>query len=168
MAKRDFYEVLGVEKGASDDALKAAYRRLAMKHHPDRNAGDASAEGRFKEAKEAYEVLSDAKKRAAYDRFGHAGVDPGMHAGRGPGGADFDPQDVFGDLFGGAFGDIFGGGRQRRSNVYRGADLRYGLALDLEQAVHGATVEIEVPTLSACATCSGTGSAKGSQPETCS
>ena len=168
MAKRDYYEVLGVEKGASEDVLKQAYRRLAMKHHPDRNPDDKGAEGRFKELKEAYEVLSDTQKRAAYDRFGHAGVDPSMHPGRGAGGADFDPQDVFGDLFGNAFGDIFGGGRQRRSNVFRGADLRYGLALDLEQAVHGATVEIVVPTLKACQTCSGTGSAKGSKPETCS
>ena len=167
MAKRDYYAVLGVEKGASDVALKAAYRRLAMKHHPDRNPDDKGAEGRFKELKEAYEVLSDAQKRSAYDRFGHAGVDPSMHTGRGTGGADFDPQDVFGDLFGSAFGDIFGGGRQRRSNVFRGADLRYGLALDLEQAVHGATIEIVVPTLKACASCSGTGSAKGTQPEAC-
>jgi molecular chaperone DnaJ len=166
MAKRDYYEVLGVEKGASEDELKAAYRRLAMKHHPDRNPGDQQAEERFKEAKEAYEVLSDAQKRAAYDRFGHAGVDAAARGGRGAG-TDFDPQDVFGDIFGAAFGDIFGGGRRGRSQVFRGADLRYGLALDLEQAVQGTTVEIVVPTLVPCEPCGGSGSAKGTEPETC-
>jgi len=167
MAKRDYYEVLGVARDADQDAMRKAYRRLAMKHHPDRNPGDAKAEEQFKEAKEAYEVLSDAHKRGAYDRFGHAGVDANARGGRGAG-ADFDPQDVFGDLFGAAFGDIFGGGRRGRSQVFRGADLRYGLPLDLEQAVHGATVEIVVPTLVGCETCSGTGSAKGTAPETCS
>lgn len=170
MSKRDYYEVLGVEKGASEDELKKAYRRLAMKHHPDRNPGDKSAEDKFKEAKEAYEVLSDAQKRAAYDRFGHAGVDPSMRGGPG-GGPGFDPNEAFGDLFGDVFGEIFGGAGGRRRGggpqVFRGADLRYGLALDLEQAVHGATVEIEVPTLVGCKTCDSTGSAKGSAPETC-
>ena len=172
MSKRDYYEVLGVEKGASEDELKKAYRRLAMKHHPDRNPGDKSAEDKFKEAKEAYEVLTDAPKRAAYDRFGHAGVDPSLRGGpQGPGGAGFDPNEAFGDLFGDVFGEIGGGagGRRRGAGpqVFRGADLRYGLALDLEQAVHGAAVEIEVPTLIGCKTCDGTGSAKGTAPETC-
>jgi len=168
MPKRDYYEVLGVEKGASEDALKQAYRRLAMKHHPDRNPGDKAAEEKFKEVKHAYEVLTDPQKRAAYDRFGHAGLDPSMRGGPG-GGPGFDPNEAFGDLFGDVFGEIFGGARRRGGHqVFRGADLRYGLALDLEQAVHGATVEVEVPTLVACATCAGSGSAKGTAPETCS
>jgi molecular chaperone DnaJ len=163
MAKRDYYQVLEVPKTASEADIKKAYRRLAMKYHPDRNPGDHEAEEKFKEAKEAYETLADAQKRAAYDQFGHAGVD-GM---RGGGGGGFDPRDAFGDIFGDVFGDIFGGGRRSRSQVFRGADLRYELELDLEQAVFGDTASVEFTTLAECEECSGTGSAKGSKPETC-
>jgi molecular chaperone DnaJ len=163
MAKRDYYQVLDVPKTASEADIKKAYRRLAMKYHPDRNPGDHEAEEKFKEAKEAYETLADAQKRAAYDQFGHAGVD-GM---RGGGGGGFDPRDAFGDIFGDVFGDIFGGGRRSRSQVFRGADLRYELELDLEQAVFGDTASVEFTTLAECEECSGTGSAKGSKPETC-
>ena len=163
MAKRDYYQVLDVPKTASEADIKKAYRRLAMKYHPDRNPGDHEAEERFKEAKEAYETLTDAQKRAAYDQFGHAGVD-GM---RGGGGGGFDPRDAFGDIFGDVFGDIFGGGRRGRSQVYRGADLRYELELDLEQAVFGDTASVEFTTLTECEECSGNGASKGSKPETC-
>ncbi len=166
MAKRDYYEVLGVSKGASEAEIKKAYRRLAMKHHPDRNPGDASAEASFKEAKEAYEVLSEARTREAYDRFGHAGVDAAAAGGRG--GAGFSPGDAFGDIFGDVFGDIFGTSRRGRSTVFRGADLRYELPLDLEQAVFGATVNIDVPTLVTCDTCRGSGAKPGTSPKTCS
>src|SRR5580658_4698811 len=138
MSKRDYYEVLGVKRDAAEADIKKAYRRLAMKHHPDRNPDDKKSEEQFKEAKEAYEVLTDAKKKAAYDQFGHAGVDAHAAGGRGPGGpggAGFDPNDIFGDIFGEAFGDIFSGGRRGGGQrVYRGADLRYGLGLTLEQA----------------------------------
>lgn len=163
MAKRDYYEILGVERGVSDADLKKAYRRLAMKYHPDRNPDDKEAEGRFKEAKEAYEVLTDADKRAAYDRFGHAGVDAaaGARAGAGAAGASF--ADIFGDVF----GDIFGGGRGGRSQVFRGADLRYDLDVTLEDAVRGTAVQIDVPRLAACGTCSGSGAKPGSQPTSC-
>ncbi len=166
MAKRDYYEVLGVSRNASEAELKKAFRRLAQKYHPDRNPGDKEAEERFKEAKEAYETLSDPRKRAAYDQFGHAGVDPGMGgtagAGGGFGGASF--SDIFGDVF----GDIFGGGAGRGgSRAYRGADLRYDLELTLEEAVMGTTVRIRVPTQVTCQACGGTGAQPGSQPETC-
>ncbi|MCP4284277.1 MAG: molecular chaperone DnaJ [Gammaproteobacteria bacterium] len=163
MSKRDYYEVLGVSKNASDADLKKAYRRLAMKHHPDRNSGDdaVDSEGKFKEAKEAYEVLSDAQKRTAYDQFGHAGVDPGMGAGPGPGSGSF--SDVFGDVF----GDIFGG-RGGRSQVHQGANLRYNLQLTLEQAVAGTSVKVRVPTMVKCNVCNGSGAKKGSAPKTCS
>ena len=163
MAKRDYYQVLDVPKTASEADIKKAYRRLAMKFHPDRNPDDHEAEEKFKEAKEAYETLTDAQKRAAYDQFGHAGVD-GM---RGGGGAGFDPRDAFGDIFGDVFGDIFGGGRRGRSQVYRGADLRYELELDLEQAVFGDTASVEFTTLAECEDCNGNGAAKGSNPTTC-
>ncbi len=164
MAKRDYYEVLGVEKGVSEADLKKAYRRLAMKYHPDRNPDDAEAESRFKETKEAYEILGDAEKRAAYDQFGHAGVD--STAGMGGG---FQGADAFSDLFGDVFGDIFGGGGRRgRSNVYRGADLRYELSLDLEQAVFGDEMQISVPTLASCEACDGSGAKEGSTPTSCS
>ncbi|MBM4221069.1 MAG: molecular chaperone DnaJ, partial [Gammaproteobacteria bacterium] len=134
MTKRDYYEVLGVGKDAGEADIKKAYRRLAMKLHPDRNAGDPKTEAEFKDVKEAYEVLSDAQKRATYDQFGHAGLD--AQAGGGRGGPGFNPGDAFGDIFGDVFGDIFGGGGRRgRSTVFRGADLRYELALTLEQAV---------------------------------
>jgi len=162
MARRDYYQVLDVARTATEAEIKKAYRRLAMKYHPDRNPNDHEAEGRFKEVKEAYEVLSDTPKRAAYDQFGHAGVDASRGAGQG-----FDPRDAFGDIFGEVFGDIFGGGRRNRSGVYRGADLRYELALDLEQAVFGATSNIEFTTLAECGECKGSGSAQGAKPVTC-
>lgn len=164
MAKRDYYEVLGVSKTASADEIKKSYRRLAMKHHPDRNKdGDAASETRFKEAKEAYEVLKDAEKRAAYDQFGHDGL-RARAGGQGGFGAE-----GFGDIFGDVFGDIFGGGRRGGgAQVFRGADLGYELKLDLEKAVAGDTVEIDVPTQVGCETCKGTGARKGTSPETCS
>lgn len=162
MAKRDYYEVLGVSRTASADEIKKAYRRLAMKHHPDRNKDDDSAEAKFKEAKQAYEILSDADKRATYDRFGHEAVSGG-HGGMGGHNAE-----GFGDIFGDVFGDIFGGGRQRGSQVFRGADLGYELRLDLEQAVSGDSITIDVPTQVTCETCSGSGAKKGSDPVTCS
>jgi molecular chaperone DnaJ len=163
MSKRDYYQVLDVPRTATEADLKKAYRRLAMKFHPDRNPGDHEAEERFKEAKEAYEVLSDTQKRAAYDQFGHAGVDPSR--GGGPG---MNPGDVFGDIFGEVFGDIFGGGRRGGGRqVFRGADLRYELELDLEQAVFGHTSEVEITTLGECETCNGSGAAKGSGAKRC-
>jgi len=162
MAKRDYYEVLGVARDASDAELKKAYRRLAMKHHPDRNPDNNDSEEHFKEAKEAYEVLSDRQKRAAYDQFGHAGVD--SSAG---GAGGFGAGDVFGDIFGDVFGDIFGGGRRGRGGAYRGSDLRYSLELTLEQAVFGDNVSIDIPTLKSCDTCGGNGAAPGSAPVTC-
>ena len=163
MSKRDYYQVLSLARNASEDEIKKAYRRLAMKFHPDRNPDDAEAEEKFKEAKEAYEVLTDPKKRAAYDQFGHAGLD----AARG-GGPGFNPADAFGDIFGDVFGDIFGGGRRGgRSGPFRGADLRYELALELEQAVFGTTAEIEFPTVVDCTTCGGSGAAPGHSPASC-
>ena len=163
MAKRDYYEVLGVSKSASADEIKKAYRRLAMKHHPDRNKDDDGSEARFKEAKEAYEVLKDADKRSAYDRFGHDGV-RGAAGGAGGFGAE-----GFGDIFGDVFGDIFGGGGRRGGGpqVFRGADLGYELKLDLEKAVAGDDVKIDVPTQVTCETCKGSGAKKGSEPVQC-
>ena len=163
MSKRDYYETLGVSKNASDAEVKKAYRRAAQKHHPDRNPDSAESEEKFKEAKEAYEILSDAQKRAAYDQFGHAGVDPGMGGGPGGGGANF--SDIFGDVFGDIFGGGRGGGGGQR--VYRGADLRYNLELSLEDAVRGTTVKIRVPTYTSCKTCDGSGAKKGTKPSTC-
>jgi molecular chaperone DnaJ len=163
MAKRDYYQVLDVPRTAGEADIKKAYRRLAMKFHPDRNPDDHEASDKFKEVKEAYEVLSDAQRRAAYDQFGHAGVE-GM---RGAGGGGFDPRDAFGDIFGDVFGDIFGVGRRGRSQVFRGADLRYELDLSLEQAVFGDTVSVDFATLVECADCTGSGSAKGSKPVSC-
>ncbi|CAG4885369.1 chaperone Hsp40, co-chaperone with DnaK [Georgfuchsia toluolica] len=164
MAKKDFYEVLGVNRDASDDEIKKAYRKLAMKHHPDRNPDNPKSEEQFKEAKEAYEILSNGQKRAAYDQYGHAGVDQqaGMGAG-GFGGAGF--SDAFGDIF----GDIFGGGRGGggRSNVYRGADLRYNLEITLEDAARGAETKIRIPTMDECEACDGSGAKKGTKAETC-
>jgi molecular chaperone DnaJ len=163
MSKRDYYKVLDVPRTAAEADIKKAYRRLAMKYHPDRNPNDSDAESRFKEAKEAYEVLCDEQKRAAYDQFGHAGVEAAARAG----GRGFNTGDAFGDIFGDVFGDIFGGARRGRQQVFRGADLRYELELDLDQAVFGHSVEIEVPTLVECHTCGGSGAAKGSSPVTC-
>jgi molecular chaperone DnaJ len=162
MSKRDYYEILGVSQGADEKEIKTAYRRVAMKHHPDRNPDDAEAESKFKEASEAYEVLSDPQKRAAYDRFGHAGVEGQAGGAGGFAGGSF--SDIFGDVF----GDIFGGGGGRgRGGAQRGADLRYTLDISLEDAVRGTTVEIRVPTLVACSTCDGSGARKGSSPTTC-
>lgn len=166
MSKRDYYEVLGVSRNAGDSDLKKAYRRLAMKYHPDRNPG-AEAERKFKEAKEAYEVLTEPKKRSAYDQFGHAGVDVsgggfgGAGAGGGFGGSGF--SDIFGDVF----GDIFGGGRGGGRRVHRGADMRYDLSLTLEEAVAGKEVKIRVPTLVECQFCGGSGAKPGTSPKTC-
>lgn len=163
MAKRDYYEVLGVSKDVSAAELKKAYRRVAMKHHPDRNPGDKTSEDKFKEASEAYEVLSDSQKRAAYDQFGHAGVDQSMGGGAGAGGFG-----SFSDIFGDVFGDIFGGaGGRGRGGPSRGADLRYNLDLNLEDAVKGTSVQIKVPSLSSCETCAGTGAKKGTRPSAC-
>jgi len=167
MAKRDYYKVLDVAKNASEADIKKAYRRLAMKYHPDRNPGDKEAEDRFKEAKEAYEVLTDAQKRAIYDQHGHDRIDAARQGGGGGGAGGFGGAD-FGDIFGEVFGDIFGGGRRDgRSQVFRGADLRYELDLELPQAVFGHTTEIEIPRLMECETCSGSGAAKGHSPVTC-
>ncbi|MEA3276052.1 MAG: molecular chaperone DnaJ [Pseudomonadota bacterium] len=164
MSKRDYYEVLGVSRNASEADVKKAYRRLAMKFHPDRNPGEES-ERKFKEAKEAYEVLNDPKKRSAYDQFGHAGVD----AGAGFGGAgDFGGGGSFSDIFGDVFGDIFGGGgRAGGRRAHRGADLRYDLALTLEEAVSGKEVKIRIPTLVECQFCGGSGAKPGTKAKTC-
>jgi molecular chaperone DnaJ len=163
MAKRDYYKVLDLPRSAAEAEIKKAYRRLAMKYHPDRNPGDKSAEEKFKEAKEAYEVLSDANKRGLYDQYGHAGVDAARQGGGGGGGAE-----AFGDIFGDVFGDIFGGARRGgRSQVYRGADLRYDIELDLAEAVFGRTTEIDLTKLMECETCHGSGAAKGSNPVQC-
>lgn len=160
MAKRDYYEVLGVSRTASEADIKKAYRRLAMKYHPDRNDGDPQAEEKFKETKEAFEILGDSQKRAAYDQFGHAGVDP--QAGAGFGGAA-----GFSDIFESVFDDIFGRGARGGTRVYRGADLRYDLDLPLEEAVRGTEVKIRIPTLVDCEACDGHGSRSKSAPETC-
>ena len=161
MSKRDYYEVLGVAKNASDEEIKKAYRKLAMKFHPDRNPDDKGTEEKFKEAKLAYEILSDSDKRAAYDQFGHAGVDPQAGMGGGFGGGGF--SDAFSDIF----GDIFGGG-SRRERVYRGADLRYNLEISLEEAARGTETKIRIPTLEECGTCHGSGAKPGTTPTTCS
>lgn len=163
MSKRDYYDVLGVAKGASEAEIKKAYRRLAMKNHPDRNPGDAEAEARFKEASEAYEVLSDGRKRQAYDQFGHAGLGGAAGGGGGQGFGGF--GDIFGDMFSDIFGGGMGGGGQRAA---RGSDLRYDLELDLETAVSGDSVKIRVPALETCASCGGDGAEPGTSPQTCS
>ncbi len=166
MSKRDYYEVLGVQKNATETDLKKAFKKLAMKYHPDRNQDKKEkAEERFKEAKEAYEILSDPQKRAAYDQFGHAGVDQSAgFGGGGGGGGNF--NDIFGDVFGDMFGG--GGGRAGASRVQRGSDLRYNLELGLEDAVAGTTVKIRVPTQVKCEGCGGSGAKKGTSPTTCS
>jgi len=165
MAKRDYYKVLDVPRTATEAEIKKAYRRLAMKYHPDRNPDDLDAEESFKEAKEACEVLTDPHKRAAYDQHGHAGVEASGRAGGARGGFS---ADAFGDIFGDVFGDIFGGARRSgRSQAFRGADLRYELELELPQAVFGHHAEIEVARLAECEVCKGSGAAKGSQPATC-
>jgi molecular chaperone DnaJ len=167
MAKRDFYEILGVAKTATEDEIKKSYRKLAMKYHPDRNPDNKEAEEKFKEVKEAYEMLTNPEKREAYDRYGHAGVDPNSGMGGGFGGG----AGGFGDAFGDIFGDIFGGGRGGRGSgpqVYRGADLRYNLEISLEQAAAGFDTTIRVPSWDKCDTCHGSGAKPGTQPVTCS
>ena len=172
MSKRDYYEVLGVNKGASDDDLKKAYRRLAMKFHPDRNPDDKSAEAQFKEVKEAYEILSEPNKRAADDQYGHAGVDPSMGGGfggfGGGGAGGFDFGNIFEEIFrGGGGGGFSGGGRGGRSQVYRGADLRYDLEVSLEEAAKGSQTRIRIPTETNCETCKGSGAKPGTSSKTC-
>jgi len=170
MAKRDYYEVLGVPKNASDEDIKKSYRKLAMKHHPDRNQGDGAkaSEDKFKEAKEAYEMLSDPQKRAAYDQHGHAGVDPSL-GGRGGGPEGFGGfaeafGDIFGDIFGGANGGRRSGGGQQ---VYRGNDLSYAMEITLEEAARGRETQIRVPTWDSCETCQGSGAKPGTSAKTC-
>jgi molecular chaperone DnaJ len=162
MAKEDYYQLLGVSRNASDDDIKKSFRRLAMKYHPDRNPDNAEALEQFKKIKEAHDVLSDPKKRSAYDQFGHAGVDPGMGGGAGFGAGGF--SDIFGDVF----GDIFGGGARSRGGAQRGSDLRYNLEISLEEAVAGTEVKIQIPTLVTCRSCNGSGANKGSSVTTCS
>lgn len=162
MSKRDYYEILGVSRNASEEEIKKAYRRAAMKHHPDRNASNTGSEEQFKQIKEAYEVLADGRKRAAYDQFGHAAFEAGGGAHGGFGGAG---GMNFGDIFGDMFGDIFGG---RGGGPQRGSDLQYSLEISLEDAVRGKTAEINIPTLVACSDCGGSGAKKGSSPVTCS
>jgi len=160
---RDYYEILGLSRDASNDEIKKAFKKLAMKFHPDRNPDNPKAEEQFKEAKEAYEVLSDPQKKSAYDQFGHAGVNQNMG-----GGAGFGDFSDFGDAFGDIFGDIFGGGRaNNKSNVYRGADLRYNMAVTLEQAYKGTETKIKIPVMVGCKSCSGSGAKKGTEPSTC-
>lgn len=167
MAKRDYYEILEVSKNASESDLKKAYRRLAMKYHPDRNPDDGDAEVRFKEVKEAYEVLSDPQKRSAYDQFGHAGVDPSA-GGPGAGGGGFGRGGAdFADIFSDVFGDIFGGGGRGGGRAFRGADLRYRMEISLEEAVQGVEQDIRIPTQVRCDACEGSGAAPGSEPQTC-
>lgn len=167
MSKRDYYEILGVSRSASDQEIKSAYRRLAVQHHPDKNPGDEEAEDRFKEAAEAYSVLSDGEQRRRYDRFGHAGVSSPAGAGWGaPGFGGI--EDILGDLFG--FGDVFGGARaggSRRTVAQRGADLRYDLEISLEEAAKGMTASLRIPRLELCDTCKGSGAKEGTKPETC-
>ncbi len=168
MSKRDYYEILGVTRTATEVEIKSAYRKLALKYHPDRNAGDHTAEEKFKECAEAYAILADAEKRAAYDRFGHAGVSSAAGAGGG-----FDPTIFadFGDILGGlgdifGFGDLFGGGR-RRGGPQRGVDLRYDLEITFEEAARGAETSIQIPRAENCETCHGSGAAAGTTPTVC-
>src|SRR3954462_4780341 len=163
MAKRDYYEVLGVQRGASEADMKAAYRKLAMQHHPDRNPGDKDCEHKFKELNEAYDVLKDADKRAAYERFGHAAFEQGMGGGAHGFGADF--GSAFSDIFEGIFG--MGGARQRTSGRERGADLRFNMEITLEEAYAGKTAQMRLPTSVTCESCSGTGAKTGTKPKTC-
>ena len=169
MAKRDYYEVLGVSRGATEAEIKSAYRKLAVRYHPDKNPGDNEAEEKFKEAAEAYSVLSDAEQRTRYDRFGHAGVSSAAGASAGWGAQGFGGiEDILGDLFG--FGDMFGGRSAggRRGAAQRGADLRYDLEMTLEEAASGMTAQLRIPRLESCESCKGSGAAQGTQPENCS
>src|SRR5260370_1188600 len=160
MAKQDYYKLLDLRKTETEDEIKKASRRLAMKFHPDRNPDDPAAEHKFKECKEAYEVLTNAQRRDVYDQLGHAGLEGGRGGG-------FSAGEAFGDIFGEMFGDIFSGGQRGRSQVFRGADLRYELELDLEQAVFGTATETQIPSLAEGKTCKGSGAAKGTSPKTC-
>lgn len=165
MAKRDYYEVLGVDHGADTEGLKKAYRKLAMQYHPDRNPGDTKAEQRFKEVNEAYGILKDPERRSAYDNYGHAAFDG---AGFGPGGFDFNFTSSFADVFDDLFGEFMGGRRRRRTTGARGTDLRYNLEITLEQAFRGKQARISLPTAVGCAACRGSGAAAGSEPTSCS
>jgi molecular chaperone DnaJ len=171
MSKRDYYEILEIQRSATDQEIKSAYRRLAVRHHPDKNQGDKEAEEKFKEAAEAYSVLSDAEQRARYDRFGHAGVSSSANAGAAWGAQGFGGiEDILSDLFG--FGDVFGGrggagGTGRRTAAQRGADLRYDLEITLEEAAAGKTEQLRIPRFETCETCTGTGAKEGTQPEAC-
>jgi molecular chaperone DnaJ len=167
LTKRDYYEVLGVSRDVDEDALKRAYREIAMRDHPDRNPDDPSAEERFKEASEAYAILSDAEKRQAYDRFGHAGVGAGAPGG---GFQDFGDLGNFGDIFEGLFGDLFGGARpgaRRRGRGQRGADLRYNLEVELHDVLEGLESTVKIPKTRPCGTCNGSGAKPGTSPEIC-
>ena len=170
--KRDYYEVLGVSKGASDDEIKKAYRKLAKKYHPDVNPGDQAAEAKFKEVNEAYSILSDKEKRARYDQFGHAGVDPNYGAG-GPGGGfgfdmgDIDLGDIFGSFFGGGFGGFGGSSSARRNGPQKGESLRANLTITFEEAAFGCEKEVSVDRMEQCGTCHGNGCAAGTTPEVC-
>ena len=165
MAKKDYYDVLGVERGADEKAIKRAYKKLAMQYHPDRTKGDKAKEEKFKEIQEAYEILGDKEKRAAYDQYGHAAFEQGSMGGGGFGGG-FSGAD-FSDIFGDMFGDIFGGGGRGRQRVVRGEDLRYDIQITLEEAVKGTTKDIQINTLAHCDSCDGTGAEKSSKVETC-
>jgi molecular chaperone DnaJ len=165
VSKADYYEVLGVAREASDQELKSAYRKLALKYHPDRNPGDHASEEKFKEASEAYQVLSDADKRAAYDRYGHAAMSGGQGGFGGPFAGSVDLGDIFGDLFGEMFN--MGGGQQRSARQMRGDDLRFDLKIDFEEAVFGTETEVKIRRLESCETCHGTGSASGRGPSVC-
>ena len=172
MAKRDYYDVLGVPKNATDEDIKKAYRKLAMKHHPDRNQGDDAkkSEEKFKEAKEAYEMLSEPQKRAAYDQYGHAGVDPNLGAGRGPGAEGFGGfAEAFGDIFGDIFGGAAGGARRGPGGqqVFRGNDLSYAMEITLEEAAQGKETQIRIPSWEACETCHGSGAKAGTNAKVC-
>ncbi len=170
MSKRDYYEVLGVEKGASDEEIKKAYRKQAVKYHPDKNPGDKTAEEKFKELGEAYEVLSTPQKRAAYDQYGHAAFDRRAGGGFGQAGNFHDPFDIFREVFGGGsiFEDLFGGGRSDPSQPHRGEDLRYDMEISFEEAAHGCEKEISVTKPETCETCNGTGAEAGARARTCS
>jgi len=163
--KQDYYELLGIQRGASADEIKKAYRKLAMQHHPDKNPGDDTAEQKFREISEAYEVLKDEQKRAAYDRFGHAAFEQ-QGGGRGGGANDFGFASGFADIFDEMFGEFMGGGGRRASSG-RGADLRYSLEISLEEAYSGKATQIKVPSSTSCGECKGTGGAGGSEPVTC-
>jgi molecular chaperone DnaJ len=169
MAKRDYYEVLGVEREADIEEIKKAYRKLAVKFHPDKNPGDKTAEEKFKEIGEAYEALSDPQKRAAYDRFGHSAFDPRMRGGGGRGAGFHDPADIFREVFGGSsiFEDLFGGGRSDPTQPQRGADLRYDMEIAFEEAANGCEKEISVTKNDRCEVCSGSGAEPGSKSRTC-